>query len=222
MVKVIGPAAIAIAIAIVMSATATSAAHVAVSASVKSKCIAKAKHKKSKAKRRRAIAKCRRRARPDRPVKPAPSAPPPAPAGTTRDNPLPVGSVGTSGGWRITVLGTTPDATAAVLAENQFNDPPEPGSQFFIATVRASYVGDGSESFLGDFRLRAVGASAVEYTTFENSCGVIPNPITSNDVFPGGTIEGNVCWQVRSSDASSLVMYDEPPADDTRMFFALG
>jgi hypothetical protein len=27
-----------------------------------------------------------------------------------------------------------PDATAAVLAENQFNDPPAVGNQFFIAT----------------------------------------------------------------------------------------
>jgi hypothetical protein len=31
----------------------------------------------------------------------------------------------------------------------------------------------------------------------------------ATDLFPGGAITGNICWSVRSSDATSLVAYFE-------------
>jgi hypothetical protein len=53
----------------------------------------------------------------------------------------------TTDGWEITVLSTTPDGTAQVMAENQFNSPPAVGDQFFIATVQAKYTGTTSKTF---------------------------------------------------------------------------
>lgn len=157
-----------------------------------------------------------------RPTVPPPP-PPPPPAQGTRTNPYPVGTeVQLGDGWKMKVLSSTPDATAAVLAENQFNDPPKTGEQFYMTRVTATYVGSGSDSFDGSYRLRSVGASAVSYSTFENSCGVIPDDISNAEVFTGGTITGNVCWAVRSSDAPSLVLYDDPITTvPTRLFFAL-
>ena len=145
------------------------------------------------------------------------------PTGASRDNPIPRGQTGypAKGDWEIKVIGTTPDATAQVLAENQFNDPPAAGRQFFMARVRAKYLGSGSDKFDSTFRLRAVGASAVEYTTFDNSCGVIPNAMPDPEVFPGGTIEGNVCWSVLSTDVGSLLMADKPLLVDDRVWFGL-
>ena len=55
-------------------------------------------------------------------------------------------------------------------------------------------------------------------------CGVIPDNIDdSGETFPGGTITGNVCWSIQSTDAASLVMIVEESFnfDDTRAFFAL-
>jgi hypothetical protein len=112
-------------------------------------------------------------------------------------------------GWTIIIRAVIPDATALVLEANRFNDPPPEGRQFFVATVSATYTGPGSAQFSGSFRLRAVGASAVAHSTFDDRCGVIPNPLPDAEVFTGGTIEGNVCWSIRSSDATSLVMYDD-------------
>jgi hypothetical protein len=147
--------------------------------------------------------------------------PAPAPA-SSRDLPLPYRATGTQGPWQITVTSATPNATAQVLAENMFNDPPEAGDQFYMVRVRATYIGAGSQGFDGTYRLRSVGESAVEYTTFSNNCGVIPDQITSNQVFTGGTIEGNVCWEVKSSDAPSLIMYDNGDLTDLPpLFFAL-
>ena len=141
---------------------------------------------------------------------------------TSRDDPVPIGKVANlNGNWEVRVVTTVPDATEAILAENQFKDPPEPEHQYFMVTVEAAYQGLESDEFDGSFRLRAVGASSVAYSTFENSCGVIPNQLPDPELFPGGTIEGNVCWDILSSDASSLVMYDDPFESSGRTWFAL-
>jgi len=129
----------------------------------------------------------------------------------TRENPVAIGTiVAFTDGWKIKVVSAQPNANAAVAAENQFNKPPDSGAQFFIATVEATYTADGSKSFDASFALRAVGPSAVGYSTFENSCGVIPDKLPSSEVFTGGTVQGSVCWEVKSEDAGALVMYYEP------------
>lgn len=149
--------------------------------------------------------------------------PTPPPTLGSRENPYSVGTpVDLGDGWRMKVEGSSPDATAAVLAENQFNDPPQAGHQFYMARVTATYLGSGSDSFDGTFRLRAVGTAAVAYSTFDNSCGVYPDQISSTEVFTGGTITGNVCWEVRTTDAASLLMFDDPITSvPRRLFFAL-
>jgi hypothetical protein len=147
------------------------------------------------------------------PPTPSPSptpSPTPVVAGT-RDNPLPIGTaVDLGDGWQLKVLSVQPNATQAVLAANQFNKRPPADHQFFIAQVQATFTGSGSAKFDGGFRLRTVGASAVSYSTFNDSCGVIPNELPDSETFTGGTIIGNLCWDIRSSDAGSLVLYDNP------------
>jgi hypothetical protein len=129
----------------------------------------------------------------------------------TRENPVPMGNlVVLSDGWQIAVMSVIPDATNTVLNENQFNAQPKPGNQFFLARIQAKYTGSGSDTFSGSYRLRAVGPSSVGYTTYGNSAGVIPDPLPDSEVFSGGVVEGNIGWEIKSSDASALVMYDNP------------
>ncbi len=56
---------------------------------------------------------------------------------------------------------------------------------------------------------------------FEDTCGVIPDEFDAfNEVFSGGTITGNVCWSVRSTDVQSLVLIlDEGFGFDGERFF---
>lgn len=136
----------------------------------------------------------------------------------TRDNPVPIGTGSSIGnGWTLRVDGITPNATQAVLDENQFNDPPAPGHQFFIARITTTYTGPGSDSYDASFNMRAVGASGVTYTTFQNSCGVIPDDYSEPELFTGGSASGNVCWEIVSGDVASLEVFD----DDSRVFFDL-
>ena len=97
------------------------------------------------------------------------------------------------------------DAWHLIRAENQFNDPPEPGTQFYMVTINVKNVGSDKKYFLDD--LRTVGQSVgLVYTPFGDSCGVIPGD-NSRDVLPGFSFNINVCWQVATADIPTLVMF---------------
>lgn len=140
----------------------------------------------------------------------------------TREDPVPIGTtVDLGNGWLITVLSVTPNATDQILAENMFNEPPDKGNQFLMARVRAAYTGDDSDTFRGGYGLRVVGPSSVSYDFSENGAGVIPDSLPNSEVFTGGAIEGNIAWQVKSSDAALLVMYDSDLSKNERKYLAL-
>jgi len=125
----------------------------------------------------------------------------------------------------VKVTNVYPNATAMVLAANQFNDPPAAGHQYFMIAAQGTYSGSGSSHLDSGFAMRAVGASNVAYTTFQESCGVLPEPnlkSTDPETFTGGTVAGNAaCWSVLSSDASSLVMFFRPLLSDNETWFAV-
>lgn len=167
---------------------------------------------------------------PDQPAAtPTPTPPTPTPtaqessdAGTasdavvnnSRENPVPVGQTATVGDYEVTVVSVAPFANDIVAAENPFNEAPATGSQFSIATVSTTYVGSDSGSPAFELNFQSVGVSNSSYTTFNNSCGVVPNDqFLVSELFTGGTAEFNVCWSIESSDADSLVMYVESILD---------
>lgn len=131
-------------------------------------------------------------------------------SGETRDSPLGVGRTGEVGDYKVTVLSVTPDATDIVAAENQFNDPPAPGDQFFIARLSVTYVGSETGNPAFDLNYQAVGESSTSYTIFNNTCGVYSEQSYNvTELFEDGSAEFNVCWAISSDDAGSLVMYIE-------------
>ncbi len=141
--------------------------------------------------------------------------PTPIPAFGSRQNPVRLGTTvaiknadEATDHWEITVLQTFPDATSLVLEENRHNDPPSEGKQYFMLTVRVRYLGPDSGHF-GKVRLKSVGDSAVGYDYYDNNCGWIPNALSSPEIFKGGIVEGNVCWEIASADSESLLMYME-------------
>jgi Mg-chelatase subunit ChlD len=143
----------------------------------------------------------------------------------TRESPLPMGTAAEIGGeWYASVVDVIPDGTELVLAENRFNDPPPEGEQYFLVTITATYDGDGSSKLPAGNAFKVVGESAVAYTQFNPSCGVIPNDPTYTEVFTGGAITFNVCFVVKSSDVPSLVMFTDDFVEfdrDKRVWFAL-
>lgn len=144
----------------------------------------------------------------------------------SRENPVPLGTAANIGAdWFVSVTDVVPDATDLVLTENEFNDPPGEGSQFFVVSISATYEGEGSSTLPVGNAFSLVGDSSVAYQTFDPGCGVIPDPVPFTEVFTGGRVEGNVCWSVQTSDVDSLVMFSEDYVrfdQERRVWFSLG
>jgi hypothetical protein len=140
------------------------------------------------------------------------------------ESPVSGGEFAQVGDWKVRVIEVIPDATALVLAENQFNDEPEDGKQFFMVTLEAEYTGTASATFWVDMSWSALGPSSVAYSSFEDSCGVTPGNLSdAGEVFPGGVITGNACWSLTAGDAEELLMFLESSFsfDDDRAFYSL-
>jgi hypothetical protein len=149
----------------------------------------------------------------------------PSPKTGTKGHPVPVGVPAYIGqGWTITVRSTTPNATARVQAWDHSNNPPPFGYQFFMVEVSATLRGRTPRYLAAGYRLRAL-AGAHRYATFQNSCGSLPELDLETDhrqIFPPNRLRGSVCWQVRATDASRLLMYiGDARGGMKRVFFAL-
>jgi hypothetical protein len=61
------------------------------------------------------------------------------------------------------------------------------------------------------------------YLPVANSCGAVPDALTSDVIDPEATTTGNICWAIQSRDEGTLVLYDSPEgAQGTeRVYFAL-
>lgn len=111
--------------------------------------------------------------------------------------------------WAVQVLSVVPNATEMVLrastSEWHTPTPPEQGTQYFMATIRAEYIGTGSDS-LNTWDLDAIGDATK--TFYDAGCGylTIPNALPEVEVIRGGVVEGAVCWRIDSQDAPTLKM----------------
>ena len=143
-------------------------------------------------------------------------------AGLSRSNPIPLGqTVVVPPGWEITVVDVNGDAWTAIQAENPYNEAPEQGYRMVLITVRVTNTQTKDEATTisdGDFDL--VGSRNQVYSSFERSCGVTPNGLRA-ELFPQGTAEGTVCFQV-GTDETGLLLIGSPSWDkEDQRYFAL-
>lgn len=126
-------------------------------------------------------------------TEPADDEPTPTPdpaAEGSRSAPFTIGETVGNEDWSVT-LGEPTEAWKRVKAENQFNDPPADGFEFYLVPVTATYIGDESGFAWLDLRVKFVGADGV---TYEDRCGVIPDDLDDvGELYEGGVAEGNTC-----------------------------
>ena len=111
----------------------------------------------------------------------------------TRENPFPIGQPVRNQEWEVT-LGAPREAWTQIAAENQFNEPPQAGMEYWLVPVTATYTGDdtGNPSF--DINVKFVGS---DNRTYDERCGVIPTPLDDvGELCKGGVAEGNICVAV--------------------------
>ena len=133
----------------------------------------------------------------------------------TRDNPLPLGSTVALEGWDVTVNSFTPNATDAVLAENQFNDVPEAGSNYALVnvTVKRTIAEEGYPfevlaSFVTD------GGNVVD-----DSFAVVPEDLTLfSELYEGGEATGNIAFILPIDQAGTIRMRAGYSTDEEQFF----
>jgi hypothetical protein len=140
-----------------------------------------------------------------------------------RSNPYPLGSaVKLDGAWRLTVNSAIVDADPQVEA---LNPPPPAGAQYALVNVSLTYVGSGSSNVSGyvKYWLGAEGARNGPY-----SLACTPPPLDLGEVLEastsGQTVTGNLCFEIASSDASTLMLFGTVTTPDDyykTVFFAL-
>ena len=125
-----------------------------------------------------------------------------------RLNPYPLGTAATlQGAWQLKVNSALIDADAEVEAVHS-QPPPPAGAQYALVNVSMTYQGGGSSSLpaLGLFGAQAVGAGNAGY----NVDGCQPPPLDLDSdftpVLSGQTVTGNLCFEIASKDAASLLL----------------
>jgi hypothetical protein len=144
-----------------------------------------------------------------------------SPAAGSRSHPIPMHtSANIGGGWWVTVDGVQPKAN------RDFRTFPIPaGAQDYLIFLTLTYKGGGSQdaSALVNFILAGMGTSNASYDLNNHACGAATTPSVANatieqfgatrDVFSGRSVKGNMCLQIASNDASSLLLYSSTQSD---------
>lgn len=131
----------------------------------------------------------------------------------TRENPIPIGVAFANDNWQIVVDSINMDANDEVLAANQFNDEPQEGYRYVMATITATYIGEDkgstfeiSEAFVSD--------SGEVYNTYDNNA-VAPEPtFGSEELYTDGSYTGNVVFEIPVDASGSLRIQPGILADD--------
>jgi hypothetical protein len=128
-----------------------------------------------------------------------------APTGSTGTAAAPVaaGQVADIGGnFRLQVLGVVPDATAQVLAADDFNEAPPAGTTYTLVRAALGYYGldDPRSAFMPT--ITGVTAAGTELS---DDCGFPPDELdVFTDLFAGGVVIGNLCFVTSGNDAATM------------------
>lgn len=126
----------------------------------------------------------------------------------SRENPLPIGTKITQGDWAVTINSVNLNATDQVMAENSFNDAPEPGMQYMLVNLTAEYIGNdpqGSSPLTTINYVKSDGTTIDSYSS--DSIAVAPDSFDLTEkVYEGGSVSGNTAIAVPSDTAADGVL----------------
>ena len=143
--------------------------------------------------------------------------------GYNRSLPMPTGKdIEFGNGAAVTVEGLKQNANQLIQQHDAWTDPPPSGHQFLLVEVTVTNRGDDPIDIYWVDSLALVGESNVSYDQIGDECWTYPDEInTSKTIFPSGSLTGNICFTVKSSDVDSLLMYMGPDSDGNFAYWSL-
>ena len=142
--------------------------------------------------------------------------------------PLPIGTeIDLANGWHVKVNSPAivgAEATAAVTAANQFNQPPKAGMGFAIVNLTLSFAGTKdtqTQPVMMGVQTAVFGSGKVER---QSTYGVTPEPAidTSAELAAGGSVTGNLLFEVGEGETGlALRVQPSMSMDNTEAWLAL-
>lgn len=136
----------------------------------------------------------------------------------SRENPAPLGSAINGDEYDVVINSVTLNANDAVLAANQFNEPPAEGSSYAIVNATITYKGEES-GFAAMVGIDYVSSTGEVINGLE-TLAVAPEPALGiQEMFAGGQAVGNTVLMIPTGDSGVLRVRPGMLADD--VFVAL-
>lgn len=142
-------------------------------------------------------------------------------AGTSRENPLPIGTEISSEDWKIVINSVTLNANDQVAAANEFNNPPAEGNEYILVNYTVTYTGDDPS---GSMPLESVeyvtpgGVSIDSTSTFAVASDEID---TLTTLYNGGSVTGSTVLEVPSDGVENGVISVQPGLLSDKMFVSV-
>ena len=148
-----------------------------------------------------------------------------------RANPIPLNTAWKlPGKWTLKIDSSTPN----MQLKHRDGTPkiPSAGAEFFMIYIEETYTGRGSSDTLNyGPGFDAIGRHNVVYVhDRSNACGPGSGPLPEPDLQPynrdhridsGQTVAGNICFEIATDDASSLLLYARALLHTRAVWFAL-
>jgi hypothetical protein len=137
------------------------------------------------------------------------STPAPTGPGSSRSNAVPLGSPVRTGDLEVTVLTADLDADATTFGDSSFATPARSGFRYVVVRVHVRNAGTGEDTIdasEGDFGM--TGSANVLYEPYDDksSCGFLTRDRLEAKLFPGGSADGNVCFQIPADERDVLLV----------------
>ena len=135
-------------------------------------------------------------------------APPTAVLGTSRDEPVPAGTLVDIGGeMQLAVLDVTRPANDLVQQFNQFNAEPDPGLEYMMVRLEVKCNKPANETCnFTTLEVKAVGSDGqVRDQAFVAS---VEDELQSTEFFGGNSIDGHMIFLVPEADPTAVLMFD--------------
>jgi hypothetical protein len=141
--------------------------------------------------------------------------------GSLQKDAVPMGKQVLVGGWNVTVLSATLNATEAVASFNEFNQPPAVGSQYVIVKVQATRTGGETAAFSDDTFYSFVGNKGAAFEAVP--VAVLESMGDTEPVATGAVVTGSIVFEVASDQVESglLMLQSGASMDDAPAYFAL-
>ena len=144
-----------------------------------------------------------------------------AAAGTSRENPLPIGSEISSKDWKIVVNSVTLHANDQVAAANEFNSPPADGNEYILVNYTETYTGNDPSGSMPFESVEYVTPGGVTIDS-TSTIAVPPEPIdTLTTLYNGGSVTGNTVLEVASDGVENGVLSVQPGLLADKMFVSV-